>query len=155
MRYVRCRILVLKQKDIGERIGMTGTAIHNYEKGSPIPARMALLLGEIFGINPEWLLEGRGEPIREVRLIQSALERLQTEYNLSPGGLELVRAFVTLDAERQDAILNEVLALAGKISENRLADQIGGGNPDRPEKNLSEGVGASDLRAELGARKTG
>ena len=59
--------LDLTQKEFGERLGIKGTTIANYELGrnEPIDAVLSLICRE-FNVNEEWLRNGTGEMFVEL-----------------------------------------------------------------------------------------
>ena len=59
--------LDLTQREFGERIGIKGTSIANYELGrnEPIDAVVSLICRE-FNVNEEWLRNGTGEMFIEM-----------------------------------------------------------------------------------------
>jgi transcriptional regulator with XRE-family HTH domain len=66
------------QRELGERIGTNGAQISKYERGDYLP-RLDLLsrMGEAFNVSLDYLMTGRREPQRDLRL-RERLEALET-----------------------------------------------------------------------------
>lgn len=69
------KTLDLKQREFGERLGIKGSTIANYELGrnEPIDAVLSLICRE-FNVNDEWLRTGNGEMFEELTEQQKILK---------------------------------------------------------------------------------
>lgn len=69
------KTLDLTQREFGERLGIKGSTIANYELGrnEPIDAVLSLICRE-FNVNDEWLRTGNGEMFEELTEQQKILK---------------------------------------------------------------------------------
>lgn len=118
------RYLDLTQREFGERIGVKGNTIANYELGrnEPIDAVISLICRE-FGVNEEWLRYGTGEMFAPD--VRDELEALVKRYGLSSADQVLIEKYVNLKEGSRETIINfltdVVAALNGVDDPNATA----------------------------------
>lgn len=105
----------LTQVEFGERIGVKGNTVTNYETGLRNPTDAVILaICREFGINKDWLLTGKGEP---------TIEACQEErYAINIGKLqradnETIMRWVNAIAETKPEVLVEIEKFMRKILE--------------------------------------
>lgn len=88
----------LTQTEFGERIGIKGNTVTNYENGlrNPSNAIISSICRE-FNISESWLRTGEGE--MEVRPPEDLVDRLAREYHLDVSGVLLVRSMARIIEE--------------------------------------------------------
>lgn len=62
--------LKLKQQELATSIGVDRTALSKYENYGSIPDTIIIILELKYGLNREWLLEGKGEMITPKEYVQ-------------------------------------------------------------------------------------
>lgn len=93
----------LNQEDFGRRIGVTRSAICNYENGSrPISEQVVLSVCREFGVNREWLETGDGEMM--VAAPTDELDALAQKYHLRHKDYVLIEKLVNLSQAERDGI---------------------------------------------------
>lgn len=108
------KALDLTQREFGERLGVKGNTIAQYEIGRNEPGDAVLsLICREFNVREEWLREGTGEMFKPAP--SAALDVLAEEYGLSRGDYVLVEKFVNLKPEMRAAIAEYVLEAAAAI----------------------------------------
>lgn len=134
------RYLDLTQREFGERIGVKGNTIANYELGrnEPIDAVISLICRE-FNVNEEWLRYGTGEMFAPDT--SDELEDLVKKYHLSSADQVLIEKYVNLKEGSRETIINfltdVVAALNGVEDPNATAFPAGdiyAGIPETPEE---------------------
>ena len=97
--------LDLTQQKFGERIGVKGNTIAQYESGrnEPIDAVIALICRE-FGVNEEWLRNGAGEMFAPDP--GNELDALASKYSLSAADQILIEKYVSLKPSARETIMN-------------------------------------------------
>ena len=92
----------LNQLDFGKRLGLSESAISNYENGRrEISEQSIVSICREFNINYEWLKNGIGseKPDEEMDVLISTFQKT---YNLSDLDLNIIKAYLSLsDAERE------------------------------------------------------
>ncbi len=98
------KYLDLTQKEFGERIGIKGNTIANYELGrnEPIDAVISLICRE-FNVSEEWLRNGTGEMFKPSP--SSALDALATEFNLDHSSYVAIEKFLQLSPELREGMI--------------------------------------------------
>lgn len=98
------RELDLTQLKFGERIGVKGNTIAQYESGrnEPIDAVLSLICRE-FNVNEEWLRSGLGEMFLPTPT--DLLDELARQYSLSHNQAVFVEKFLNLKKEESDIVL--------------------------------------------------
>lgn len=98
------KYLDLTQKEFGERIGIKGNTIANYELGrnEPIDAVVSLICRE-FNVSEEWLRNGTGEMFKPSS--SSALDALATEFSLDHSSYVAIEKFLKLSPELREGMI--------------------------------------------------
>lgn len=93
----------LNQADFGKRIGVTRSAVCNYESGSrSVREQVILAICREFNISEEWLRTDRGG--MSVPTPENSLDRLVQEFKLDSLDREIISEFVKLDDKAREAV---------------------------------------------------
>lgn len=97
----------LLQRKFGELVGLDANTISGYETNRDKPGKARLyVIADKFGINPEWLIDGKGEPYKSQEVDEATRKKIEREH--------IRRIFLQLPEETQLAILdvlrNEIAA---------------------------------------------
>lgn len=113
--------LGLSQTEFGERLGLKQTTIAGYEtRGrTPIDAVVSLICRE-FSVNETWLRTGDGDMFTTPS--NSSLDALAKEYHLSAGACALIRRFLELDEDIQQAFVDYAVQVANDLTCGQEAD---------------------------------
>lgn len=111
------KMLDLTQQKFGERIGIKGNTVAQYELGrnEPIDAVLSLICRE-FGVNEEWLRTGEGEIFKPAP--SDVLDQLASEYNLSNASYIAIEKFVNLKPEKRNELIEFFLEVSKAILES-------------------------------------
>lgn len=106
--------LDLTQQKFGERLGVKGNTIAQYELGrsNPVDSVISLMIRE-FNINETWLRTGEGEMFKSTP--SDILEQLAIEYNLSNASSIAVEKFVNLKPEKRNELIEFFLDVSKAI----------------------------------------
>lgn len=119
------KTLDLTQREFGERIGVKGNTIAQYELGrnEPIDAVISLICRE-YGVSEEWLKNGSGEMFEEIPeedvYSRAAAEALKNDDALAIEGMKL---YYSLSPEARKAAEEYILKLADMIREHRNTEK--------------------------------
>lgn len=95
----------LNQKKFGEKIGITGAAICNYENGSrSLTEQVIISVCREFNVNRSWLVDGIGEMFSN--LPETLLDELTSQYQLTESEKEFILEFCKLPKEHRKIVLN-------------------------------------------------
>ena len=99
--------LDMTQQKFGERIGIKGNTVAQYELGrnEPVDAVFSLICRE-FNVNEMWLRTGDGEMFRASP--SDVLDQLAHKYNLSNADYIIIEKFVHLRPETRKAIFDYI-----------------------------------------------
>lgn len=126
------KALDLTQTEFANRIGSVQNTITGYETGRRIPSNQVIaLICREFRVNEEWLRTGNGEMF--VPAPSGSLEALAREYGLSNGVYLLIRRFLALKPEMQEAFVDFAVKYAGDLAAENTspaADQAAPPVPD-------------------------
>lgn len=111
------RELDLTQQKFGERIGVKGNTIAQYELGrsNPVDSVISLMIRE-FNVNEEWLRNGEGEMFKPAP--SDVLDQLANEYNLSNASYIAIEKFVNLKTEKRNELIEFFLEVSKAILES-------------------------------------
>ena len=128
--------LDLTQREFGERIGIKGNTIANYELGrnEPIDAVISLICRE-FNVNEAWLRTGTGEMFNPSP--SSAMDVLAAEYHLDQNAYVVVEKFLNLKPEYQKGVIEYFKAIAAALNSENMDDlsDLVPGSPEELEAN--------------------
>lgn len=112
--------LGLSQTEFGERLGLKQTTIAGYEtRGrTPIDAVISLICRE-FNVNETWLRTGAGDMFTMPS--NNSLDTLAKEYHLSAGACALIRRFLELDEDIQQAFVDYAVQVANDLAQDQDA----------------------------------
>lgn len=126
IREIRKR-LNLTMEQFGERIGVSKQTISNIENDNRNATdHMEKSICREFGVSPEWLRDGIGEPFKEVtrnKRIEGFVEDILTN---EPEGRKarLVDALASLDEEGWDKLYEIALRFVAEQNEKNERDQL-------------------------------
>ena len=109
--------LDLTQQKFGERIGIKGNTVAQYELGrsNPVDSVFSLICRE-FGVSEEWLRTGEGEMFNPAPT--DVLDRLAREYKLSNAAYIVVEKFVNLHPEKRNELIDFFVDVSKAIMES-------------------------------------
>lgn len=108
--------LDLTLEKFGERIGVTGSAVGNIEKGRrALTEQVVKSVVREFNVNEDWLRTGAGEMFIESK--KSHLSELAKQYALDDMEVKIVEAFLELSPDKRAAIKEYVSVLAKSFVE--------------------------------------
>lgn len=117
--------LKLTQEDFGSRVGVKGNTIGNYELclRNPSDAVIHSICRE-FGVNEEWLREGKGEmflpPQDEIaEIVSNLLEEKNPFFDLI---LDIMHVYDGLDEKSKLVFQDAAVRLAERISKKKKED---------------------------------
>ncbi len=124
----------LNQKEFGDKVGLKQSAVSSMEQsGGSVIDRNIRLICDTFNINENWLRTGEGDMYAETN--ESLLNQLAGEYKLEGERLELVKNFLMLTIEQQEAIVRSINILvnakkkameSATITDDTLAPPVSG-----------------------------
>lgn len=98
------KTLGLNQEDFGSKIGLTRSAICNYENGSRTLMEQTIIsICREFNVNRVWLVEGTGDMF--TNLPETILDELALQFDLSEEEKGLVADFCNLSKEQRTIIM--------------------------------------------------
>ena len=101
----------LNQQEFGDKIGLKQGAISKMEQdGNAVIDQNIRLICDTFNVSEKWLRTGEGEMYEETNDV--LLKQLATQYKLEGEKLELIRNFLMLDDEQQEAIVRAACVIA-------------------------------------------
>lgn len=118
------RALDLTQKEFGERLGIKGNTVAQYELGrsNPVDSVVSLIIRE-FNVSEEWLRNGEGEMFKPAP--SDVLDQLANEYELSNASYVAIEKFVNLKPEKRNELIGFFLEIAKALEES-------GSDPNAP-----------------------
>lgn len=103
--------LDMTMEKFGERLGVKKTAISLIESGkNSVTEQMLRSICREFGVNEDWLREGKGEMFSVTR--DEYIEKLSRSYGFNEFDEAIIRAYMDLDQETRDVIKNYVLKVS-------------------------------------------
>lgn len=117
--------LKLSQTDFAEKMGVTRSMINNLERGVVEPKEFLVNLAcKTYGVNRTWLETGEGEMFCPTA--DAVLYQLAREYQLDERKMALIRAYLQLPEEQQEAVLAYAEGVADclkKLDEDAVDDE--------------------------------
>ncbi len=111
IRHLRKEIKKLTQDEFAQAIKISRSNLGNIETGViNATDRVLADICSTFNINEEWLRTGEGEMLAETN--ESVLAELAAEYNLEGERLNMIRGFLMLTLEQQEAIVKAAILVA-------------------------------------------
>ena len=99
------KTLGLSQEDFGSKIGLTRSAICNYENGSRALMEQTIIsICREFNVNRAWLVEGVGDMF--TNLPETVLDELALQFDLSEEEKTLVADFCGLPKEQREIVMH-------------------------------------------------
>lgn len=140
---LRKNYLKLTMDEFGKRLGVQKSAISKIETGKvSLSDQMFLSICREFGVSPEWLRDGIGEPFKEVtrnKRIEGFVEDILAN---EPEGRKarLVDALASLDEEGWDKLYEIALRFVAEQNEKNERDQL----HEELDRQLDEEKGAGE-----------
>lgn len=133
--------LDLTQQKFGERIGIKGNTVAQYELGrnEPVDAVFSLICRE-FDVREEWLRNGEGEMFKPKP--SDILDQLAYKYHFSQADYVLVEKFVNMRPEARQVLfdyMQEVTAVFMTNETNPYAPAYGA-EPPQPMDEIMESI---------------
>ena len=99
------KTLDLTQQKFGERLGIKGNTVAQYELGrsNPVDSVFSLICRE-FNVNEEWLRNGEGEMFKPKSY--DILDQLADKYNLSTTDRAVIDKFLSMDPKARKEMLD-------------------------------------------------
>lgn len=122
--------LDLTQREFGDRIGVKGNTIANYELGrnEPIDAVISLICRE-FNVSEEWLRDGNGDMFITDK--PNELDALVMKYGLSDADQVLIEKYISLKPKSRDTIIQFISDVSEAIGQfENYYEEV----PDTPEE---------------------
>lgn len=99
------KCLGLNQKDFGSKIGLTRSAICNYENGSRTLMEQTIIsICREFNVNRAWLVEGVGDMFTD--LPKTILDELAIQFDLSEEEKQWITDFCNLPKGHRVLLIN-------------------------------------------------
>lgn len=114
------KALGLTQQAFADKLGIRQNTIAKYEtgRGNPTVAVVSLICRE-FDVNEIWLRHGIGDMF--IPPAHNTLDALAAEYHLSAGACALIRRFLELDEDIQQAFVDYAVQVANDLAQEREA----------------------------------
>ncbi|MSS64566.1 helix-turn-helix domain-containing protein [Velocimicrobium porci] len=100
----------LNQNEFANRIGISRSNLANIETGKvKLTDRVAKDICKEFKINYLWLMEGEGEPIKEISI--EIFDEIKKAYDLSNDDVTILKEYSSLDKNHRERLKNYIKAL--------------------------------------------
>ena len=115
------KTLGYNQIDFGNKIGLKNSAVSKMEQdGSTVTDQNIRMICETFNVTETWLRTGEGPQQRETR--EALLDKLAEQYSLSPDGVDIIRAVLSLSPSEWDAAVGIIRSLATSLAGDHIDD---------------------------------
>lgn len=138
------KTLDLTQQKFGERIGIKGNTVAQYELGrnEPVDAVFSLICRE-FDVREEWLRTGEGEMFKPKP--SDILDQLAYKYQFSNADYVIAEKFVSLSPNKRKEMVENVFGFLHEIeaalsNTDSYAPACTGTNPPQPMDRLVESI---------------
>lgn len=107
--------LSLSQEAFGKRIGVTRSAVSNYESGGRnVTEQVIKAIVREFNVCEEWLKYGQGEMFIETR--ESFMGGLTHQYDLDEFDQVLLESYLSLPSDKRSVIKDYIKTVAGALN---------------------------------------
>ena len=111
--YAIRKALKLSQDEFGKRIGVTRSAVSNYESGGrSITDQVALAICREYNVNEEWLRTGEGEMFIQTQ--EDELNEIAGRYNLDDMDRHILAAYLELPADARTVVKDYIHNVASR-----------------------------------------
>jgi len=111
--YAIRKALKLSQDEFGKRIGVTRSAVSNYESGGrSITDQVALAICREYNVNEEWLRTGEGEMFIQTQ--EDELDEIAGRYNLDDMDRHILAAYLELPADARTVVKDYIHSVASR-----------------------------------------
>jgi len=94
----------LSRAAFGEKIGVTGDAINNWERGrAEVKEYFIKLLCSAYNVSEVWLRYGKGDMFTENK--QDILQQLKEEYNLTNMEYAIIENYLNLSIKQRESVV--------------------------------------------------
>lgn len=95
----------LNQAEFGEKIGVSESAVSNYESGRrPLSDPIIKLVCKTFGYYHDWLVNGTEPKKISVKAKKETLQALKEEFSLDDVDVKIMEIYLTLSPDERSAI---------------------------------------------------
>lgn len=109
------------QKDFGKKIGIGQAGVSWIEQdGNTVTDQNIRIICDAFNVSERWLRTGEGPQQRETR--EALLDKLAEQYSLSPDGVDIIRAVLSLSPSEWDAAVGIIRSLANSLAGDHIDD---------------------------------
>lgn len=109
------------QKDFGKKIGIGQAGVSWIEQdGNTVTDQNIRIICDAFNVSERWLRTGEGPQQRETR--EALLDKLAEQYSLSPDGVDIIRAVLSLSPSEWDAAVGIIRSLATSLAGDHIDD---------------------------------
>lgn len=116
------KTLNISQEAFGKKIGVTRSAVSNYESGGrKLTDQTLLLICREFNINEEWLRFGEGEIF--IKSYDDDFGEIQKKYNLDDIDVKIVKEYFLLPVESRKIFKSFFMNVFGKGNSTLTSDE--------------------------------
>lgn len=108
-------ILDIKQKDFADKIQLKSNTLSMIKSNKRnITERTINDIIREFGVNKEWLIDGKGEIFNTNIETQNYIDKLVKQYNLSIKDKEILKAYVNMDEDSRNLFYNFIKSISNQ-----------------------------------------
>ena len=107
----------LNQEEFGKRIGVSRSAVCNYENGTrPVGEQIILAVCREFGVNETWMRYGAGEPYKHPK--DGVIDRLIDEYHCTKFEGDFLKTYFQMDIDERREFVKCIYRLIVPLVKN-------------------------------------
>ncbi len=136
------KMLDLTQQKFGERLGIKGNTVAQYElgKSNPVDSVVSLICRE-FNVNEKWLRNGEGEMFNPAPT--NTLDQLAEKYRLSNADYVMIEKFVNLKPEVRQTIYDYFREVVSAFAYEDIEPHKISSPQNPPDKSWENGLAKS------------